>query len=128
MGFVLVADGIGYQLVPVTSYPFDTARRQRKSTARSILARIPNPPEGASRPERCPPKHPPGEEVSEHGRESNPVHLRSRREQGHSLFRGFNRLYGPAMGRLLIFLVLLPIHIISVGGALLWLFFALLGI
>ena len=31
------------------------------------------------------------------------------------------------MGQFLIFLVLLPIHIISVG-ALLWLFFALLGI
>ena len=55
------------------------------------------------------------------------VHPRSRREHGHSLFRGFNRLYGPAMGRFLIFLVLLPIHMLSVA-ALLWLIFALLGI
>ena len=79
------------------------------------------------RPERCPPKYPPGEEVSEHGRESNPVHPRSRGEHGHSLLRGINRLYGPAMGRLLIFLVLLPIHMLSVA-ALLLLIFALLGI
>ena len=55
------------------------------------------------------------------------VHPPSRGERGDSLFHGFNRLYGPAMGRLLIFIMLLPLHIISVG-ALLWLIFALLGI